>query len=58
MAVNTDCPANLVAEPSVIFIMVSSLVWPILTKLTVIFGHIIGTNIRTNEEVAIKLVSL
>ena len=56
---NTDYPANLDAEPLVTFTMVrdapgshTSFGLPVLIKFYV------GTNIRTNEEVAIKLVRI
>ena len=51
MVENTDYQENLVAEPSETFIMVSTL-------QNSSSNAIIGTNIKTNEEVAIKLVSL
>ena len=56
---NTDYPANLDAEPLVTFTMVrdpaSS---PASFVLPVLIEFYIGTNIRTNEEVAIKLVRI
>ena len=48
---NTDCQGNLAVVPSEISIMVT-------IHLPLLSNAILGTNIKTNEEVAIKLVNL
>ena len=56
---NTDYPANLDAEPLVTFTMVRDPPSSLASfGLPVLIEFYIGTNIRTNEEVAIKLVRI